>query len=107
MLIVPSRVAFQMWTIDAHERGVTGVRAAVVLQELLSSGKLTADEFERSWAQDPYDASYRGVDNSVLRHMSDDPGYDARFPDHPLTKVRRTLAELPNAVRIVPRTAKA
>jgi len=57
-------------------------------------------EYGRSWAQDPYEPTYRGVDRRVLRFVSDSDCYDERFPDHPLSKVRRVLAALPNAVRI-------
>jgi hypothetical protein len=83
-----------VWTVVATERGTTWVREAVVTSNLMSSGKLTLDGYERSWAQDPYDPAYRGVDRSVLRFMSDDESYDAQFPKHPLSKVRRVLAAL-------------
>jgi hypothetical protein len=33
----------------------------------------------------------------VLCCLSDDARYDERFPDHPLTKVRRIMAALPTA----------
>jgi len=95
MLIIPGREAFQVWTIVAGERGTTGVREALVTDELMKTGKLTTQDYERSWAQDPYDASYHGVDRSVLRFVSDDECYDSRFPEHPLSKIRRVLAALP------------
>ena len=85
-----------VWTVTAGERGTTGVREAVVTVELMETGKLTVADFERSWAKDPYDPSYRGVDGNVLRFMSDDECYDERFPDHPLSKVRRVLTLLAN-----------
>ncbi len=81
-----------------RERGMTGVREAVVTAELFDTGVLDLAEYQRSFAQDPYDASYDGVDRSVLRFMSDDQKYDFRFPDHPLSKVRRVLRELPGAM---------
>ena len=34
MLLIPSREAFQVWTIVARERGATGVREAIVTDEL-------------------------------------------------------------------------
>lgn len=86
-----------VWTVVANEHGVTGIREAVVTANLMSSGKLTPDSYEKSWAQDPYEPDYHGVDRSVLRFMSDDESYDAHFPDHPLSKVRRLLAALPDA----------
>lgn len=98
MLLMPGREATLVWTIVAGERGETGIREAVVTAELMGAGKLTLDGYRRSWAQDPYDPTYRGVDRSVLRFPSDDERYDERFPQHPLSKVRRVLAALPGSV---------
>src|SRR5271165_5831280 len=98
MLFVPSQHYSQVWTVVAAERGITGVREAVITAELFDAGKLTIEDYERSWAQDPYDPTYCGVDRSVLRFVSDEECYDARFPEHPLSKVRRVLATLPACV---------
>lgn len=100
MLLVPSQS--QVWTVVAGERGTTGVREAVVTSELLTAGKLTVQDYERSWARDPYDPGYHRVDRSVLRFVSDDECYDERFPEHPLSKVRRVLATLPSSVQVEP-----
>jgi hypothetical protein len=99
VLVVPGdEVA--VWTVVSGERGTTGVREAVVTTQLVESGALTIEQYQRSWAEDPYDATYRGVDRSALRFMSDDERYDEQFPEHPLSKVRRVLAALPGAVQI-------
>ncbi len=98
MLLVPGQPCSQVWTIVDGEHGTTGVREAIVTAELLNAGTLTMQEYESSWAQDPYDAQYDGVDRSVLHFMSDDECYDARFPEHPLSKVRLVLAALPDYV---------
>jgi hypothetical protein len=100
MLFLPTEAVLCIWTVVAGERGTTGVREAVVTAELMNAGQLTLRDFEHSWAQDPYDTSYHGVDRSVLRFMSDDKSYDDRFPDHPLSKVRQVLAALPANVRL-------
>lgn len=86
------------WTTVACELGTTGVREAVVTATLMSEGKLSHKEYELHWGQDPYEPAYRGVDRSVLRFMSDDESYDQQFPQHPLSKVRRTLATLSDHV---------
>lgn len=99
-LFMPRQEACLVWTLVSGERGTTGVREAVVAAELFNAGKLTKQNFERSWAQDPYDASYRGVARSVLRFISDDEIYDERFPEHPLSKIRRILATLPASVQV-------
>jgi len=100
MLLVPRQEASQVWTVVDGEHGTTGVREAIITSELLSAGKLTIQDYERSWAQDPYEPTYRGVDHSVLRFISDDEIYDGRFSDHPLSKVRQVLAILPDKVQV-------
>lgn len=82
------------WSVVAREKGTTGVREAVVTSSLLSQGRLTPELYEESWACDPYDPHYRGVERSTLRYISDDASYDSQFPTHPLSKVRRVLREL-------------
>ena len=92
------------WVIVAYERGTTGVREAIITSKLVEAGQLTLGSYEASWAQDPYDPSYRGVDRKTLRYVSDAEEYDAAFPDHPLTKVRRELRRLVG-IRLSPSTA--
>ncbi|HKC93158.1 MAG TPA: hypothetical protein VKB81_03960 [Nitrospira sp.] len=83
------------------ERGVTGVREAVLTEKLFSGGQIKLRKhpfyrrvFTRSsgyvegWFVDPYDAKYRGI---VLRSVADNEEYDQRFPDHPLMRLRSTL----------------
>jgi hypothetical protein len=83
------------WTVVHGERGLTGVREAEVAAELLSSGAWSVRDDETAFLADPYDPGDAGVDRSVLRFVSDHPRYDARFPDHPLSIVRRAVAALP------------
>jgi hypothetical protein len=100
MLLIPSVEVSRVWTVVSGERGTTGVREAIVTTQLMNAGRLTIEDYQRSWAQDPYDANYSGVDRSVLRCVSDDERYDEQFPEHPLSKVRRVLATLPTSVQI-------
>src|SRR5262245_56883344 len=100
MLFAPAAEPPQVWTIYAEERGTTGMREAVITTELFNAGSMTLQDYKLSWARDPYDASYNAVDRSVLRFVSDDKSYDDRFPQHPLTKVRRLLAALPSSVYV-------
>ena len=94
----------QNWTAVCGEAGTTGVREAVVAAQMLEAGTLTLDEYEERWAQDPYDSEYHGIDRSTLRFISDDESYDSLFPDHPLSRLRRILAQLADAIQYpVPR----
>lgn len=95
MLVVsPTSRTSSVWTVVARERATTGVREAVVTAQLMKEGKLTLESYCTSWAQDPYDPTYGGVDRSTLRYLSDDESYDLQFPQHPLSKVRRELRKL-------------
>jgi hypothetical protein len=103
--VAATPVALDAWTwmVIAYERGVTGMREAVVTDRLLAAGQLTLESYEASWARDPYDPSYAGVDRRTLRYLSDAEEYDAEFPNHPLTKVRRELRRL-LAIQLSPET---
>jgi hypothetical protein len=92
-----------VWTTVDGERGMTGVREAVVAARLAEAGELTIEQFETSWAADPYEPSYSGVERKVLRYVSDADVYDELFPDHPLSRVRRVLRDLPSSVMADPR----
>lgn len=98
MLITCVKGLWVAWITTARELGTPGVREAVVTDTLMKAGKLSPEEYELRWAQDPYDPAYRGVDRNVLRFLSDDETYDQQFPQHPLSKVRRLLATLSNHV---------
>ena len=98
MALAQSHAGVQVWTIFAGEHGTTGVRDAVVTSELMNSGQMTIEQFKESWAQDPYDSGYSGVDRKVLRFVSDADGYDEQFPNHPLSVVRRAIILLPYSV---------
>ena len=91
---VPAATGRWNWMTVCLERGTTGVREAVVTARLLQSGQLTLDSYKASWARDPYEPEYSGVDSSTLRYISDAVEYDVAFPNHPLTKTRRELARL-------------
>lgn len=94
VVILPVPGGTWQWKVIAEERGTTGVREALVAARLLESGAMTIEEYEQWWARDPYDPWYCGVDRHTLRYLSDAEEYDAVFPAHPLTKVRREVKRL-------------
>lgn len=94
MLLLPAEDQWLVCTVVDAERGVTGVREAVVTAQMLEAGELTIEDYEESWARDPYDPQHRGDDRRGLRYISDDERYDAQFPEHPLSNVRNTLKAL-------------
>src|SRR5262245_10468320 len=48
------------------------------------------------WFRDPYDSGYQGP---VLYSLSDDLRLDALFPDHPLSRIRASLAQIQGSVK--------
>jgi len=83
--------------VQSAEQGITGMREAAVMMGVPTvetddvTGKIIG------WEQDPYDASFRG---EFMRNQADDPRYDAQFPVHPLSKIRRYLADLSHSVEV-------
>lgn len=100
MMILPMHDKLLVWTVVAQEQGTTGLRETAITMKLFKSGELNMEKYGELWARDPYDTSYHGVDKSLLRFISDDECYDQEFPNHPLTVVRKTLKQLPTAIRI-------
>jgi hypothetical protein len=94
VLAIPRPDATWVWMVIAGERGTTGVREAIVTAKLFEAGKLTIESYEATWASDPYEPSYAGVEKGTLRYLSDSVEHDIDFPHHPLTKVRRELRRL-------------
>ena len=77
---------------------VTGVREAYVSALLVSQGRLRLPSRPvasgtpiEGWFVDPYDNSY---DGPVLRSIADSEEFDGLIPDHPLSRLRRTLRDL-------------
>ncbi|CAM5432866.1 hypothetical protein SCALM49S_04200 [Streptomyces californicus] len=79
-----------MVKIQAAERGMTGMREAVVM------ARLGPDQYFRPH---PYAPELQG---GLPFHAADHVQWDADFPDHPLTRVRRTLDALAAAVTVEP-----
>ncbi|MER5633878.1 hypothetical protein [Streptomyces nitrosporeus] len=79
--------------IQAPERGMTGMREAVVM------GKVGHEQYFRPH---PYAPDVQG---GLPFHVADHARWDAEFPDHPLSRVRRTLDALAAAVTVDPQFA--
>lgn len=98
MLWMPVNDHWLVWTAVDGERGTTGVREAMITAEMFDDGRLTVELYQRTWAADPYEPLLAVADRRVLRYISDDQQFDARFPDHPLSRVRAVLRELLTSV---------
>lgn len=100
LLTLPFRDFSYVLKVLCEEHGVTGVRDAVVCQEVMQAGQVTPDVDAGvllGWAADPYDPTLR---EGLLRNLSEAEEYDARFPDHPLSRCRAVLQHLERTLRV-------
>ena len=74
------------------ELGSTGLRDCMVYNLLSQEGAgRTTDDGIESWCADPYDPGYT---RGTLMNCSEKKGFDAQFPQHPLSEARRFVTEL-------------
>jgi hypothetical protein len=90
--------------ITASEDSVTGVREALVMRDLMKTAgisereQLARNEIPIQWKFERYHPGTRG---SWAYVISDDEQYDAAYPRHPLTRVRRWLRRIERTYRVV------
>jgi hypothetical protein len=94
MLLLPADDQWLVCTVVDAEKGMTGVREAVITAQLMEAGQLTIENYQESWARDPYDPEHSESDRRGLRYLSDDECYDSQFPEHPLSNIRNVLKAL-------------
>lgn len=86
--IVTLQIAYENSVLNVQsydeEYGTTGMREALVYAMARNAGRITDSGFE-GWDQDPYDPEYK---QGILRNLSEDPQFDAKFPAHPLSVAR-------------------
>jgi hypothetical protein len=85
---------------QCQEHGTTGIRDAVVLEEAFRDGRTSVEPDGitlTGWMQDPYDPAIR---DGFHWNLSEAREYDARFPNHPLSRLRRLLAHLEATLQV-------
>jgi len=87
-IIIPFQEFSFVVKIQCHEHGMTGMREAALMAEGLSNGTMKVIERENE------DPTIAGEWNP------DDERYDSRFPDHPLSRVRRILTDVTASLQI-------
>jgi hypothetical protein len=85
-LTIPFRACSFVVKVQAMEVDATNMRGTLVLDQLMETGlvKLTDNGLE-GWNMDPYDPHFR---EGRLMNLSERQGYDAQFPEHPLSLAR-------------------
>ena len=99
-IILPFQEFSFVVKVQCEERGLTGIRDSVVGAEAMADGRVTIDPERgkmRGWMQDPYDSS---LCEGLHRNLSEAAEYDARFPNHPLSRLRSILMHLQLSIRI-------
>lgn len=90
---VPKATCSAVLQLVAVERGMTGGREAVLAAEIGFG----------NWSRPhPYAPELQGV---LPFHAGDDPRYDSRFPDHPLSRVRAWAHHVVQTARVDPQFA--
>jgi hypothetical protein len=100
-LTLPFRDFSYVLKVGCVERGLTGVREAVVFNQLLKDAAISVSRERRieGWMADPYDTE---VHTPLMRNMAEAKEYDGKFPEHPLTRARRVLDRVQATITIAP-----
>lgn len=98
-LILPFREFCFVVKVLCVERGTTGMRESMILNNAIANGEVTPSEHGDmlGWARDPYGDAARPA---VLWNLSDARTHDARFPDHALSRARSLLDRIEATLRI-------
>ncbi|MBC9931018.1 hypothetical protein [Chitinophaga qingshengii] len=89
-VIIPFKHCSYVLKVQAAEAGPTGMREALIADDLLRSG-FDMDQ----WSADPYDPGFReGLPMNAAESIS----YDASFPNHHLTQTRALIAQITEAM---------
>ena len=96
------------WVVELAVRGseddFTGVREALITSELAQKA---GPSEKRQLAENIIPIEWKferapGTRGNLAYLLSDDESYDARFPDHPLSRVRRWLRRQERAFQLIP-----
>ena len=100
-LTLPFRDFSYVLKVQCAERGVTGEREALILDRLIASGVVSISQEGgiEGWMEDPYDATVRAP---FMRNRAEATEYDAKFPEHPLSRARQVLDGIQTTMAISP-----
>ncbi len=98
-LVLPFESMSIVIKVECGEGGLTGERDAVVADEALSDGRVHVDDDDvmRGWIPQPDDGT-----EPLDANLAEAEKYDARFPDHPLSRVRAVLNRVQAELQIDP-----
>lgn len=97
--IIPRDRCSVVLKVQCAEGPVTGTREAALFPGFLQHYQGNLPAAMAAWAQHPY---AQGISGGLPRTQAEDAGWDAHFPDHPLSRVRRLLGSLAYSLRVEP-----
>jgi hypothetical protein len=99
-LTLPFRDFSYVVRVQCAEGGLSGIRNTTILAELINTGEVKFDEGQTQptgWWTDPCNLL---VGEPPARNLSELPRYDARFPDHALSRLRRIFPRIEATLRL-------
>ncbi|MDE3725061.1 hypothetical protein PWG71_27075 [Nocardiopsis sp. N85] len=85
--------------VQCVEGPVTGTREAALFPGFLQQYRGDLPAAMAAWARHPY---AQDIGGGTPRNQAEDVGWDAHFPDHPLSRARRLLGALAYSLRFDP-----
>jgi len=96
-ITLPFKQCYFVIQLQIEERVMADIREVVIARKLISEKTVTiADQQIVGWSADPY---LSGYDQGILMNMAEREEYDALFPDHPLTMVRRLMKKIHGSIQ--------
>jgi len=94
---IPFRDKSYVIKVQCPEQGITGERDSVVFASFANFDDEDDEDFDpfKGWMKDPYDES---LTNGLLMNLSEDEKYDEKFPNHPLSRARKSLDQNKNTI---------
>lgn len=82
--------------VECLETGATGLRESAALSELVRDGKLDIKDIEGKVRTNQIPPQIR----QMVSQATDHPKFDAQFPDHPLSRLRKHLVILRDSIEL-------
>lgn len=96
---IPFRDKSYVVKTQCPEYGITGARDSAVFALHADFDDEENENFDpfKGWMKDPYDET---ITEGLLMNLSEAEEYDAKFPDHPLTRARKYLNRIKETISL-------
>ena len=86
--------------VQCIEQGTTGIRDNTIFELMIKNGKVKLNPEKHTvegWMKDPYDES---IKLPFMMNLSEAEEFDAQFPEHPLSRMRKFLKQIEETIKI-------